>query len=317
MNVEEARQVDEQPAGLSARPIAQKNGLTYVERRLVPAELSYCELEPGPGIAPFWSGIAVLLGLKPPVPIANGPVSLTMMRHARLRRVALQIVPWGIVTATVHGWGDISQLVHESVQQAPGTNDRGWPHRKSFVYTDIGGERFQSVCDFQPTLDKLPKLIRSFAAEAERPIALDLEGKDGIDPEDTGVFRRVLSSARNLAQSDLGTTLVDVATDDYRSMSRTLREDGIEMLRAMLRAYPKASDTAPLASILAAELHATPLIPELVGLMRSPSPFVASVARAAAIRLGSGTGAFRRYRALRSFLEDSEVRAIEAWTEGG
>src|SRR5690606_16164230 len=59
--------------------------LSAPDRRiLVPRSLSYFELMPGPGIAPFWKGVAAVLGFAPKTPLADGPVSLSMMRHARL-----------------------------------------------------------------------------------------------------------------------------------------------------------------------------------------------------------------------------------------
>lgn len=286
-------------------------------RVFVPPELSLFELAPGPGIQPFWKGVATLLGFGPKPPVADGPVGVTMMRHANLRRAAFQIVPWGVITAVAHGWDEIDQIVHESLKQEDGTNDRGWPFIKSFVYVDIDGERFQGVCDFKPALSGLPGLLRTFAAESERPIALDLEGEETIDPGSGVTFKRLLDAARRLRGSSRAEELFDVRSADYRTTTRTLRGEGAALLGDLMTRAPGHADVAPLAAVLAAELGAEGFDAELSVLSRSPSPLVSAVARAAAMRMGSGPSSLTRRRELAAFLEGSEASAIDAWGRGG
>lgn len=286
------------------------------ERVFVPPEVSFFELAPGPGIAPFWKGIATLLGFAPKQPVADGPVGLTMMRHAKLRRAAFRIVPWGVITAVAHGWDEIDQIVHESLKQQDGTNDRGWPFIKSFVYVDIDGERFQGVCDLKPALSGLPGLLRTFAAESERPIALDLDGEEATDPRTGVAFRRLLDAARRLRASPRGAELFDVRSSDYRTTTRSLRDDGRAMLRGLMSRAPGAIDLAPFATVLAAELGEEGFEAELSILARSPCPLVAAIARAAAMRVGSGPSSFARRRELSAFLEAAEAHAIDAWARG-
>lgn len=330
--------------GSSTRPpevvqqrLPKRTAQPSAKRILVAPGLSYFELLPGPGIAPFWSGVAAILGFAPKTPIADGPVSVTMMRHTRLRKAALQIVPWGVITAVAHGWDEITQLVHESIEQAPGTNDRGWPNAKSFIYVDIAAERFQSVCDYHPALADLPMLSRAFAAETERQLAIDMEGADqagtnntgadragadragerGVDPRSGDAFARILMGARAIARSELGKDLFDVTTADYRTMSRRLRTEGLERLRTMLLERSERLDRAPLAAVLAAELGAEDLIDDLIPLRNSPCPIAAAICRAAAIRLGASPSRFGSYRELRAFLEESEAQRLEGWASGG
>ncbi len=288
-----------------------------MQRPVVPPWLSRIELDPGPGIAPFWQGIAVLLGFREKAPPQDGPVSLTMMRHARLRKAALSILPWGVFTGAAHGWSEITQVVHETVETGKGQTHLGWPKRTSFLYVDIGSERFQAAREWHPQLAELGKLARTFALESERLVALGLAPSDGLVEPDSGETLKVLlRAAQDLLRSDRGRELFDVEAFGYRSTTRRVRPASLQLLREMLVGPCQGPDRAPLACVIAAELGAIDLVDDLALVASSPSPIAAAIARAAITRLGE-TRPFRRHRELGAFLDEDEARLCASWARGG
>ena len=87
------------------------------------------------------------------------------------------------------------------------------------------------------------------------------------------------------------------------------------MLRQWLTqdAAALGGDRRPLAAMFAAELGARALVDVLVGLTISPHPFVAAVARAAALRLGADVRHVGAIQELSDFLAEPELEAILRW----
>jgi hypothetical protein len=86
------------------------------------------------------------------------------------------------------------------------------------------------------------------------------------------------------------------------------------VLRRILRdRTPKPSDPRAFAAVVAAELHATELVPELVALAQCPHPLIAAVARQAARRLGAPRSKTGTLDELSPFLFESDRIGLEAW----
>ena len=88
----------------------------------------------------------------------------------------------------------------------------------------------------------------------------------------------------------------------------------VEVLGRILRdRTPKPCDPRAFAAVVAAELQATELVPDLVSLMQCPHPLVAGVARQAARRLGAPRSKTGTLDELAPFLFESDLAQLEVW----
>jgi hypothetical protein len=79
---------------------------------------------------------------------------------------------------------------------------------------------------------------------------------------------------------------------------------------------PKPADPRAFAAVIAAELGARELTPELLALTQCPHPIVAAVARGAARKLGVSRTKTGTLDELGPFLWEGDRPCLEAWIRG-
>ena len=107
---------------------------------------------------------------------------------------------------------------------------------------------------------------------------------------------------------------ISVSSAFCRNQALTPTPRAIEVLRRILRdRTPKAADPRAFAAVVAAELHARELVPELVALTQCPHPLVAAVARQAARKLGAACAQTGTLDEVAPFLFEADRARLDAW----
>ena len=314
-------------------------------RRVPPPDFRYVWLIPGPssavialgtaaatatGIATvLWSGghhsllaDVLLMGAA----VAAGIVSNRRHRRAPgARRVAMAVVPWGVVIdpdtqPRVLRWPAIRKVTVDVAHALRG----GTPWVVASVVTvDTGRERLAGHTAGAAGLEQLTVNLEAYAEEAARPVALDLDGQEEAgDGATEPVMADLLARAEELCTTGRGAARLGLPPGGYRSVaSRTAGPETLAILRGVLAAEGSAegsrADARPLAAVVAVFLLARELVPELLRLVSSPHPIVAAVAKAAAIRLGAPRRRAGAIDEVAAFLFEDDRRRIASWAEAG
>ncbi len=304
-----------------------------------PPDFRYVGLTPGPsrrgvigkaagaGVGTFGFGLVLGAGADGPTlllaSIAGGITALLVARtlgptlplepHA----ARLSIVPWGVL---VHSepvprrlrWAAVKSIevdfVHEMDHATPAT-------RWSLVTIRTERETLGGRAPGQVSLERLEAFFPSYAEEAARPAALDLEGTMALDEWLEPNFELLLAEARRLINAGELAERLDLAPRSYRE-PRPARPsvEALGRLEAVLRDPPEsAADPRPLAALIAAELGASELVPALGELVTSPHPLLAAIARACALRLGAEIKRVGAVEELVDFVPARELEQIEHW----
>jgi hypothetical protein len=303
-----------------------------MHRTLVAAELRYASLKAGPGQKPWLfaggaaaltvaaalgSGEASIILASPFVAALLGLITGSSIGPFRspkkLWAVPMAVVPWGIVIEP-HGaakpvpWSAIRSVERQYIergQDRPGRN---------ILTIDVGEARLQGSGEEDVWHRLLPIVWRDYAREARRPVASSLDGTGSLSDGAAATFKELCERARNLLESREGAEVLTLPYADYRTArKRTAGPETKAVLRAALRSTGDAPDPAPLAAALAVELGVTDLLPDLLELVMSPSPFVAAVCKGAALRLGAAPFLPGMVREVAPFLGEGELSAIERW----
>jgi hypothetical protein len=232
----------------------------------------------------------------------------------------IAIVPWGILVHSqaeprVVRWGGIESI---SVRYVHEMDDATPVLRWSIVtlrtrHGTLVGRSRDTVA-----LERLQAYLSRYAEEAGRPIALDLDAECGASNDFEPVFLRLHSYVRRLLRSPASMPDLGLTGGGYRGgIQRQLSARGLALLnRWICDSEPEWADRRPLAFILAAELEAHALLKALVERVTSPHPFVAAVARAAAVRLGADIRHVGSLDELGEFLEARELEPLMRWSQG-
>lgn len=236
------------------------------------------------------------------------------------RQAPMIIVPWGVVvdperdTRVLH-WAAVRDV---SVQEKHVL--RGGTPRviSSHVTVRTERERLRGNIGGPAGLEGLSANLRRYADEAGRPIAGDLDGRTSVD--DSGsepVVEQLISRARALCSTGEGATRLRLPAGGYRDAGLTTAgPETAEALRGVLfsgtcsSSCVLAADPRPLAALVAAQLGATGLVPDLLRLMSSPHPVVAAVAKACALRLGATPNRAGTLDEVAQFLRDDDLVAL-------
>jgi hypothetical protein len=287
---------------------------SHVRRAFVPAGLVAgltfgAVVIVSPHAWPLATGLAALAGLGARVlsrraaPASHGP--------------DVAIVPWGVIVepddlTRVLRWAAVREVRVETRH----ARDAGSTQTlSSLVTVETDRERWVGITPGGSPLDLLVAHLDAYAAEQARPIALDLEGgREGPGPVEPEV-ELLLRSAQEILDSASGASALDLPPGGYRSIAaRAPSERAVEILRAVLvDREPKARDPRALAAVLAAMIHATPLVGELLDLVQCPHPLVAAVAKQAARRLGAPTKWTGTLEEVVPFLRGEDAEALRAW----
>ena len=260
--------------------------------------------------------------------VAGGITAVALSEHGAFRAVkrpsaspmAMAIVPWGVLIqpdgaegARVLRWPGVRSVSVDFVhtRDAAGTPSTSW----SFVTIETGRERFVGRTAGPVALERLMAHLGAYAQESSLPVALDLEGTEsgpivGMEP----VIAPMLGRVRDLLRSGAVFEALSLEGGSYRGdYARGAGEATVAALREALRTTTAAADPRVIAALLAAELGASALVPDLLRLVTAAHPGVAAAAKAAALRLGAEPNRAGSLDEVAPFLLDEDLASLEAW----
>lgn len=236
--------------------------------------------------------------------LRSGSEHVAVSGAARMR-----IVPWGVLidadeTPRILRWAAVRNV--EVVTSS--TTSR--------VVVETDRDRFVGSANGPVVLDGLVENVSAYAEEQAAPLALDLDGDVALDDDTTvASCESLLSCAVGWLDSACGAAALDLPPAGYRrSSAHVPTPRAVDRLRAVLRdRTPKRADPRAFAAVLAAELHATELVPDLVRLTQCPHPLVAAVTRQAARKLGASRARTGALDEVAPFLFDGDRERLQAW----
>jgi hypothetical protein len=216
------------------------------------------------------------------------------------------IVPWGVLVDELEAprilrWAGIRRVDVSS----------------SRVVVETDRERWEGEAASAVQLDRLVEHLDAYAAEQAVPIALDLDGRDEekLLEAHEPCCEALIAGARGFLESAKATTELDLPPASYRRTSVLASSArAIDVLRGVLRdRSAKDADPRAYAAVIAAELEAVELAPELVTLTQCPHPIVAAVAKQAARKLGVARSRTGTLDEIAPFLHDGDRARLDAW----
>jgi hypothetical protein len=307
--------------------------------KLAPSpEFRYVGFEPGPSVQTriaaslFTGGASVVAGWIGELGFKESLVGALLVsagfayalrtfggptRRLGVRSARLAIVPWGVMVEDdaeprVLRWAALRRVHLHSVYG----NDAGTPSTLwSFIVVETARERFASRTAGAVPLEGLLAHLAAYTHESSARIALDLDGdRPTGGPEEPEVKPLLAAAELALCESPTSSRLHVPAAGYRSSRGASASPETVRVLRAALRdRVSRDIDRRPLAAVLAAELRAGELVPDLLELVQSPHPLVAAVAKAAALRLGAPTSRTGHLDEVAPFLFDEDVAALKAW----
>lgn len=216
------------------------------------------------------------------------------------------IVPWGVLVEELEAprilrWAGIRRVDVTS----------------SRVVVETERERWEGEAIGAARLERLVEHLDAYAAEQSMPIALDLAGTDEekmLEAHEP-CCEALISRARGFLESAQATTELDLPPAGYRRASvNAASAHAVDVLRRVLRdRTSKTADPRAYAAVIAAELNAVDLAPELVTLTQCPHPIVAAVAKQAARKLGVARSRTGTLDEIAPFLHDGDRARLDAW----
>ncbi|MFO0762024.1 MAG: hypothetical protein U0359_36630 [Byssovorax sp.] len=306
--------------------------------RAPPPDFRHVSLQPGPsaatlavgagalgaasfGVALWGSGHAMTaIGCAAASALAAGLVLGRDRRDRGVRQASMTIVPWGVLVdpgddLRVLRWPAIREIRARSAHAMEGGTPRVI---RTAVQVLTEREALGGQTPGPAGLEGLIANLPSYAAEAGRPIAIDLEGRvpcgDGATEPVIDDLRR---AAEELCTTAAGAVRLLLPPGGYRRVGGGgVGPETLDLLRAILRgSEAEEADPRPLAAMAAALLGARDLLPELIRLGLSPHPVMAVVARAAALRLGAPRARVGSLDEIALFLFEEDSEALERWAE--
>lgn len=233
--------------------------------------------------------------------------------------VRMAIVPWGVLVETdesprILRWAAVRKV---AVATSRARHLLAGPALSSRVEIETDHDRFVGEAVGAVSLDRLVQHVDAYATEQATPLALELEGHgelDALEAIEPGC-EMLLAAARDWLETAGAVVALGLGPAGYRragSLAPTAR--AIEVLRRILRdRTPKPADPRAFAAIVAAEIHAEELVPDLVALTQCPHPLVAAVARQAARKLGAPRAKTGTLDEVAPFLFDADRVLLESY----
>lgn len=232
-------------------------------------------------------------------------------------QVPLAILPWGVL---IHADDGLRVLRWAAVRQVDVrlvcTKDEATPiTRYSLVTIRTERELFAGRASGTVSLERLEAHLESYASEAGRPLASDLEGRTALGEDGEASVELLLARARRLLGSDELVQRLRLPAAGYRRLTGAgaSEQARAELERVLTQAEPPFADARPLAAILAAELSITALREPVAALSACPHPVVAAVSRAAALRLGADLARIGALEELTEFVPGEELDELRRW----
>jgi len=229
------------------------------------------------------------------------------------------IVPWGVLVETddetprILRWAAVRRV---DVETSRAFSLLAGTALSSRVVVETEHDRFVGEALGVVQLERLIEHLGAYAEEQSRPLALDLEGTRAAEVSEPEC-EALLSSAYGWLDTANASTKLSLPPAGYRrTCAMAPSTQAIEVLRRVLRdRTPKTSDPRAFAAVVAAEVHASALAPELIQLTQCPHPLVAAFARQAARKLGVALAKTGTLDELAPFLFEGERARLDAWVE--
>ncbi len=237
---------------------------------------------------------------------------------ASASRLALALVPWGVLVESGGGLRALRWAAVKNVEMTivHGRDDLTPITRFSQVRIDTAGGALVGYASGAAPLDRLVAHLDAYAGEQGCAISLDLEGDRAPGRVHEPQCEPLLCSARAFLESGEGYAALALPSASYRTTwTRAPSDDTLAILRSVLVSRAtEPFDRRPFAAVVAAELEAVELVDELIALVASPHPLVASVAKAAALRLGAPTSRVGSLDEVAAFLAPADLETLTAWS---
>jgi hypothetical protein len=299
-------------------------------------DFRYVGLEPI--MAPRLGVAATALGLGAAVTLATSSISaghavlagalassLTAfaLRGARTGAVTsgsarMAIVPWGVLvevddTPRILRWAAIRKV---EIQPSRARRLVVGAAVSSRVAITTEHDRFVGAAAGAVTLEQLVEHVEAYATEQGAPIALELDGggpacAEVIEPS----CEMLLAAARDWLSTAAATAELGLEPAGYRRASALAPTAcAVDVLRETLRDRTlREADRRAFAAVVAAELGARALVPDLIALAQCPHVLVAAVARQAARKLGASRAQTGTLDELAPFLFEADREQLEVW----
>jgi hypothetical protein len=232
-------------------------------------------------------------------------------------RARIAIVPWGVIVESpersrVLRWPGVSRVAVDAVH---GRDQGSSFTRYSVVTIEAGSERFVGHAPGTLPLERLTAHLGDYAREASHRIALDLDGASPGEGPSEPDAELVLSAARAYVSSSVASSRLALGADSYRRSQAPLPSPRAitELSKVLQSRADRDVDPRPFAAVLAAELGATELADDLVGLVQSPLPLLAAIAKVAATKLGVPRARVGTLDEVEAFLLRPDLEALAAW----
>jgi hypothetical protein len=233
--------------------------------------------------------------------------------------VRMAIVPWGVLIETAEAprilrWAAVRKV---AVATSRSRHLLAGVALSSRVVIETDHDRFVGEAVGAVVLDRLVEHLDAYASEQATPLALDLDGRGDLDTLDAiePGFEMLLAAVRDWLETAAAVVQLGLAPAGYRragALAPTPR--AVDVLRRILRdRTPKPADPRAFAALVAAEIHAAELVPELVALTQCPHPTVAAVARQAARKLGAPRAKTGTLDEVGPFLFEADRVRLEAY----
>lgn len=224
------------------------------------------------------------------------------------------IVPWGVLVDETDAprilrWAGVRRV---DVVAAP--------PRHSRVVVETERDRFVGESLGVVRLEQLATHLDAYAREQSSPLALDLAGEaegDALEIDEPCVSA-LLAAGRGWLESAHAARALDLPPAGYRRSAVHASSPGaVEVLRRVLGdRTAKAADPRAFAAVIAAEVRAREVVPDLVRLVQCPHPLVAAVAKQAARKLGVPRAATGSLDEVAPFLNERDRAQLDAWAKG-
>jgi hypothetical protein len=231
----------------------------------------------------------------------------------------MAIVPWGVLvdareSPRILRWAGVRSI---DVVTSWGGRLFAGAALSTRVAVETDHDRFVGEARGALALERLVAFVPAYAEEQSTPLALDLAGErpaDALEPE----FEALLEAARGWLDSAAAATELDLPAAGYRRCSlHAAGPSTASVLRSVLGdRTPKRADPRAFAAVVAAELGASEVAPELVALTQCPHPVVAAVARQAARKLGVPRSRTGTLDEVAPFLWEGDRARLEDWAAG-
>jgi hypothetical protein len=235
--------------------------------------------------------------------------------------VRMAIVPWGVLVETAETprilrWAAVRKI---EVETSRAHHLLAGAALSSRVAITTDRDRFVGEAVGAVALERLVEHVDAYANEQATPIALDLALEPRGNAETTEASEpgceMLISTARDWLGAADAVAVLGLAPAGYRrtsALAPTAR--AVDVLRRVLRdRTPKDADPRAFAAVVAAEIRADELLPDLVALAQCPHPTVAAVARQAARKLGASRAKTGTLDELAPFLFEADRARLDAW----